>query len=158
MSADEEQGFVIRDRRGRSDEGGSGSESKAPPSGSERPSQTAGPAQAAGQPRSPSAGPAHSHEAGPPVTFATFVFSLGTSALMLMGEQLDPRQGKLPVNLPQAKEIIDILSMLEEKSRGNLNAEEQSVLTDMLYALRMKYVDMTSSPGGSGGRQAGASR
>jgi len=63
---------------------------------------------------------------------------------MLMGEQLDPRQGKLPVNLPQAKEIIDILSVLETKMKGNLNQEEQAMLTDMLYALRMKYVDLAS--------------
>jgi len=63
---------------------------------------------------------------------------------MLMGEQLDPRQGKIPVNLPQAKEIIDILSVLEAKTKGNLNQEEQVLLTDMLYALRMKYVDLAS--------------
>jgi hypothetical protein len=158
MSADEGQGFVIRDRRGRSDEGGSASEGQAPSAKPERPSQAAGQSQAASQPRTaPPPDPAHSHEAGAPVSFAAFVFSLGTSALMLMGEQLDPRQGKLPVNLPQAKEMIDILSMLEDKTRGNLTAEEQAVLTDMLYALRMKYVDMTSSPGGSGGRQTTAS-
>jgi len=63
---------------------------------------------------------------------------------MLMGEQLDPQQERLQVNLPQAKEIIDILSMLEAKTQGNLGTEEQSVLTDMLYALRMKYVSFVS--------------
>ena len=63
---------------------------------------------------------------------------------MLMGEQLDPRQERLQVNLPQAQEIIDILSMLEDKTKGNLSAEEQSVMTDMLYALRMKYVALAS--------------
>jgi hypothetical protein len=63
---------------------------------------------------------------------------------MLMGEQLDPQQGRVPVSLPQAKEIIDILSMLEAKTQGNLTADEQSVLKDMLYALRMKYVDLAS--------------
>jgi hypothetical protein len=110
---EEEQGFVIRDKRGR---------------GAEPAAEEAG----------------QSHEPHPPVTFASFVFSLSTSALMLMGEQLDPRQGKIPVNLPQAKEIIDILSVLETKTKGNLNQEEQAMLTDMLYALRMKYVDMAS--------------
>jgi hypothetical protein len=80
------------------------------------------------------------------------VFSLGTSALILMGEQLDPQQGKPPVNLAQAKEIIDILSMLEDKTRGNLNSDEQAVLVDMLYALRMKYVDLASSPAKPGTR------
>lgn len=70
---------------------------------------------------------------------------MSTSALMLMGEQLSPQQQPGPVNLPQAKEIIDLLSMLEEKTRGNLTADEQGVLTDMLYALRMKFVSL--SPG-----------
>ncbi|MBD0305814.1 MAG: DUF1844 domain-containing protein [Nitrospiraceae bacterium] len=85
------------------------------------------------------------HEPRPPVTFSTFIYSLGTSALMLMGEQLDPQQGRMPVNLSQAKEIIDILSMLEGKTQGNLATEERAVLTDMLYALRMKYVDLASA-------------
>jgi hypothetical protein len=87
---------------------------------------------------------AASHEDVMPVTFSGFIFSLSTSAMMLMGEQLDPQQGQMPVNLAQAKEIIDILSMLESKTRGNLASDEQSVLTDMLYALRMKYVDAAS--------------
>jgi len=133
MAAEEERGFVIRDRRGRGDdrEPSVGPESSS--ASSSRPTQPAA-----------SQGPAHTPESSPPLTFASFVFSLGTSALMLMGEQLDPQQGRVPVNLPQAKEIIDILSMLEAKTRGNLTAEEQAVLTDMLYALRMKYVDLAS--------------
>jgi hypothetical protein len=81
---------------------------------------------------------------GMPVTFASFVISLGSSSLMLMGEQLDPQQPAMPVNLPQAKEIIDLLSVLDAKTKGNLTSEEQTVLRDMLYALRMKYVSLTS--------------
>ncbi len=129
MAKEEEQGFVIRDKRGRGDEP-SAAESSRPAAASPAPAPT----HEAG----------HSHEPHPPVTFASFVFSLSTSALMLMGEQLDPRQGKIPVNLPQAKEIVDILSVLEAKTKGNLNQEEQAMLTDMLYALRMKYVDLAS--------------
>ena len=129
MAKEEEQGFVIRDKRGRGDESAA-SEPGRPAASSPAPDPT----HEAG----------HSHEPHPPVTFASFVFSLSTSALMLMGEQLDPRQGKIPVNLPQAKEIIDILSVLEAKTKGNLNQEEQTMLTDMLYALRMKYVDLAS--------------
>lgn len=129
MAKEEEQGFVIRDKRGRGDESAA-SEPGRPAASSPVPDPTY------------EAG--HSHEPHPPVTFASFVFSLSTSALMLMGEQLDPRQGKIPVNLPQAKEMIDILSVLEAKTKGNLNQEEQAMLTDMLYALRMKYVDLAS--------------
>jgi Domain of unknown function (DUF1844) len=131
MAKEEEQGFVIRDKRGRGDES-SVSESGRPSAAVSSPASD------------PTHEADHSHEPHPPVTFASFVFSLSTSALMLMGEQLDPRQGKIPVNLPQAKEIIDILSVLEGKTKGNLNQEEQAMLTDMLYALRMKYVDVAS--------------
>ncbi len=63
---------------------------------------------------------------------------------MLMGESLDPQQPAPAKNLPQAKEIVDILSLLEEKTKGNLSSEEASVLGDMLYTLRMKYVSLTS--------------
>ncbi len=63
---------------------------------------------------------------------------------MLMGEQLSPENPALPVNLPQAKEIIDILRILEEKTKGNLTEEETNVLHDMLYTLQMKYVGLAS--------------
>lgn len=139
MSADEAEGFVVRDRRLRSEE-------RAAEGGS--PQAHTAPSAAAGQPQPPPAPPAgemvHEQEQALPVTLSSFVFSLGTSALMLMGEQLDPRQARVPVNLVQAKEIIDILSMLEGKTKGNLTSDEQAVLEDMLYALRMKYVDLAS--------------
>ncbi|MDH4154225.1 MAG: DUF1844 domain-containing protein [Nitrospira sp.] len=125
----EEQGFVIRDRRA------SG--------GTEAPSAATSTAQAstsAGTPQSESSQSVLS----PPVTFSSFVISLGSSSLMLMGEQLDPQQPSMPVNLPQAKEIIDLLSVLEDKTKGNLTSDEQTVLRDMLYALRMKYVTLAS--------------
>lgn len=126
---DQEQGFVIRDRRGSgsTDSPSAPSSEKAPASASN--SHTASPSK---------------ETVGLPVTFSSFVISLGSSSLMLMGEQLDPKQPSLPVNLPQAKEIIDLLSVLEEKTKGNLTSDEQTVLRDMLYALRMKYVTLAS--------------
>lgn len=127
---EEQQGFVIRDRRGRGGEESAASTSSAAPTQPERSETQATPAP---------------DEERVPITFSSFVFSLGTSALMLMGESLDPRQPSPPMNLPQAKEIIDILSVLEEKTHGNLSSEEESVLRDMLYTLRMKYVSLTSS-------------
>ena len=132
--SDEEPSFVVRDRRGRSE---STSETTFPKS----PMET--PAAASAEP------PKDSSHAGPPVTFASFVFSLGTSALMLMGETLDPQQPAPPVNIPQAKEMIDILSMLEEKTKNNLSTEESSILRDMLYTLRMKFVSLTPGKGPS---------
>lgn len=132
--AEQEQGFVIRDRRA---SGGSG----APPVSAPDTKQTPiSPAQQA----APAEAPSSQEAPALPVTFASFVISLGSSSLMLMGEQLDPHQEAVPVNLPQAKEIIDLLSVLEEKTKGNLTSEEQTVLRDMLYALRMKYVTLAS--------------
>ena len=131
MPGEPEEGFIIRDRRGSS-------------AGADRPAPTSSQSQAASKeaPLSP-ASPSDS-ASGVPVTFASFVISLGSSSLMLMGEQLDPQQPAMPVNLPQAKEIIDLLSVLDVKTKGNLTTEEQTVLRDMLYALRMKYVSLTS--------------
>ncbi|MEZ4243666.1 MAG: DUF1844 domain-containing protein [Nitrospira sp.] len=70
----------------------------------------------------------------PCITFSSFVISLGSSSLMLMGEQLDPQQAPMPVGLPQAKEIIDLLSVLDDKTKVILTSDEQTVLRDMLYA------------------------
>lgn len=134
MSEQEGQGFVIRDRRGRGpDEGGAAGQDPTATGGGRSPAASGTAADAT-----------HHAEQGPPITFSSFVFSLGTSALMLMGEKVDPNQPDMPVNPGQAKEIVDILSLLEEKTRGNLNDDEQTVLRDMLYALRMKYVDLVS--------------
>jgi uncharacterized protein DUF1844 len=126
--AEQEQGFVIRDRRGAGTESASAESSapKAAPSAAASPSSSS------------------QETPGFPVTFSSFVISLGSSSLMLMGERLDPEQQAVPVNLPQAKEIIDLLSVLDEKTKGNLTSEEQTVLRDMLYALRMKYITLAS--------------
>ncbi|MDH4194498.1 MAG: DUF1844 domain-containing protein [Nitrospirota bacterium] len=126
--SEEERGFVVRDKRGKSE-----------PEASRSPASKASTPEADSSPES-----SHPH---PPLSFSSFVFSLGTSSLMLMGETLDPQQPAPPMSLPQAKEIIDILSMLEEKTKSNLSSEESSVLGDMLYTLRMKYVSLTSGKG-----------
>ena len=129
MAAEQEEGFVVRDRRGGS--------------GPDRPS-TGSPAAPEVQPNQETA-PSDPHQgSGIPVTFSSFVISLGSSSMMLMGEQLDPQQPPMPPNLPQAKDIIDLLSVLENKTQGNLTTDEQAVLRDMLYALRMKYVSLAA--------------
>jgi len=131
VPGEQEEGFIIRDRRGSS----AGADHQAASSSPSKPSAKEAP---------PSPGAEAESATGVPVTFASFVISLGSSSLMLMGEQLDPQQPAMPVNLPQAKEIIDLLSVLDVKTKGNLTNEEQTVLRDMLYALRMKYVSLTS--------------
>jgi len=129
VAAEQEEGFVVRDRRGGS--------------GPDRPS-AASPAASEVQ-SNQEAAPSDPHQgSGIPVTFSSFVISLGSSSMMLMGEQLDPQQPPMPLNLPQAKDIIDLLSVLESKTTGNLTTDEQAVLRDMLYALRMKYVSLAA--------------
>jgi hypothetical protein len=80
-----------------------------------------------------------------PATFLSFVYSLGTSALMLLGETPAQKGSSHAQNLGHAQEIIDILSILETKTKGNLTQEEETVLQEMLYALRIKYVEKASS-------------
>ncbi len=72
--------------------------------------------------------------------FSTFVITLSTSAMLYLGEIPDPDGNKVEVNLPMAKHSIDLLVMLREKTRGNLSEEEQKLLDQMLYDLRMKFV------------------
>ncbi|MBW2643541.1 MAG: DUF1844 domain-containing protein [Deltaproteobacteria bacterium] len=76
----------------------------------------------------------------PKINFATFVFSLNSSVLLQLGLIDDPATGKKTKNLPLAKQTIDILSMLEEKTQGNLTKDEETMLKNILYDLRMLYV------------------
>jgi hypothetical protein len=76
----------------------------------------------------------------PEVTFSTFVYSLSTSALVHLGEIPEPLTEKMDKNLPLAKQTIDILGILQEKTKGNLTQEEENLLTSFLYDLRMRYV------------------
>jgi len=76
----------------------------------------------------------------PEINFQTFIFSLNASALVQLGEIEDPASGKKDKNLPLAKQTIDILSMLEEKTAGNLATDEAELMKHILYDLRMRYV------------------
>lgn len=80
----------------------------------------------------------------PEINFSTFIFSLNSSALVHLGVIEDPATGQKDKNLPIAKQTIDIIGMLEEKTRGNLTNEEENLLKDILYNLRMLYVTNTS--------------
>ena len=76
----------------------------------------------------------------PEINFPTFIISLNASALVNLGAIEDPATGTKVKNLPLAKQTIDILSMLEEKTRGNLTDEEGKILKNILYDLRIIYV------------------
>jgi hypothetical protein len=77
----------------------------------------------------------------PEINFSTFVISLSTQALMNLGEIPNPLTNETEKDVPVAKQMIDILGMLQEKTRGNLDAGESKLLQDILFDLRMKYVE-----------------
>ena len=80
----------------------------------------------------------------PEVTFTAFVMSMNTSALFHMGEISDPASGEKHVDLVLAQHSIDTLTMLEDKTKGNLNDDERDLLKHVLYDLKMRYVRVAS--------------
>lgn len=80
-----------------------------------------------------------------PMSFDIFVLSLNASALIHLGESHEAGVPPEPVNLPLARQTIDILSMLEEKTRGNLSGEEERLLHQILFDLRMRYTRRASA-------------
>lgn len=119
-------GFTVTDRRsfgdgGASDDGGpSGGPTETPPGD---------------QP-----GPGY-----PPIDFHTFILSLASSALMHMGELDSPDGGAGDVDLPLAKHTIDVIAMLQEKTKGNLTPPEASLIESLLYDLRLRYVEKSKA-------------
>ena len=79
----------------------------------------------------------------PKIDFSTFAISLGTSALFHMGVVGDPEKGEPPPkNLAMARQTIDTLEMLAEKTRGNLAEQEANLMESLLYELRMRFVEI----------------
>jgi hypothetical protein len=76
----------------------------------------------------------------PEITFSAFLFSLGSSAFIHLGALPDPSTGEINKNLPLAKQTIDLLVLLQEKTRGNLTQEETDMFDHLLYDLRMQYI------------------
>ncbi|MBA4367592.1 MAG: DUF1844 domain-containing protein [Desulfobacterium sp.] len=76
----------------------------------------------------------------PKINFSTFIFSLNSSALYHLGLVPDPTTGKKEKNLLLAKQSIDILGMLDEKTHGNLTNDEEKLLRHILHDLRLMYV------------------
>jgi Domain of unknown function (DUF1844) len=76
------------------------------------------------------------------LSFTAFVLSLASTAAVHFGDLPDPQSGQpLEPNLDGAAQMIEILSLLDQKTRGNLTAEERQVLEQVLYELRMRFVD-----------------
>jgi hypothetical protein len=80
----------------------------------------------------------------PEINFTHFIFSLSTSVLIQLGEIQDPVTQQQAKNLPLAKQTIDLIGMLKEKTKGNLTLDEERLIESALYDLRMRYVKAAS--------------
>jgi len=76
----------------------------------------------------------------PEVTFSAFVMSLNTSVLYYLGEVADPVSGKKSVNLDAARHGIDTLVLVQNKTRGNLAGDEEEILKNILYDIKLRFV------------------
>jgi hypothetical protein len=131
------RGFTVQDRRRFSPETGEARDDVA-----DTPHDPAPAAPSAESPDTRTEAPsAAHHEPLPEINFSTFVISLSTQVLMHLGEIANPISGTVDADVPAAKQMIDMLSMLKDKTRGNLNANEERLMQDILFDLRMKYVE-----------------
>jgi hypothetical protein len=80
----------------------------------------------------------------PPIDFPSYVLSYYTQGLVLLGEVPNPYTNKKEEDIDAARHTVDILSMLKEKTKGNLSQEEQQLLDSVLYELRMKFMAKTN--------------
>jgi hypothetical protein len=88
-------------------------------------------------------------ESLPPMTFGAFVLMLSTSARVHLGEAVVPGGDEaVEPDLELAHQTIDILEMLEEKTRGNLDSDEEHLIQSVLHDLRMRYVEVRDKRSG----------
>ncbi len=133
MAEKTDKGFTVKDKRSFTSKGESKEPLEETPHDEPRKQETA-------------AQPESEHpvnESQPPlpeINFSTFILSLSSSALFHFGELPDPVTNQKQQNLPMAKQTIDILGILQEKTSGNLTEEESKLLENLLYDLRMRYV------------------
>ena len=138
MSGEEEKsegkGFTVQDRRRFSPDTGEARDRAPEAREATKPETSEIPPEAKANTQGP-------QETLPEINFSTFIISLSTQALMHLGEIANPMTGKMETDIPAAKQVIDILAMLQEKTRSNLNSGEERLVEDILFDLRMKYVE-----------------
>ena len=128
--AEEEKGFVIKDRRGFDESGELKKEAQ------ETEKTTPKEESRKAQPRAEEA----RRSPLPEVNFSSLIFSLSSSALLHLGEIPDPQTNEKLIDLALAKHSIDIIAMLQEKTRGNVSEEEKNFLESILAELRLRFV------------------
>jgi hypothetical protein len=128
--AEEEKGFVIKDRRS-FDETGELKDTKLEEEAKKEEPKDQAPKKEAERPPLPE------------VNFNSLIFSLSSTVFFHLGEIADPQSGKKAKDLPLAKHTIDIIAMLKEKTEGNLTEEEKKFIENILTDLRWRYVNAT---------------
>jgi hypothetical protein len=126
----EEQGFKVTDKRPFSEEGELRKEAASEEQKTEE-------SASAGESRS-------SREAPPKIDFPSYILSYYTQGLVLLGEVPNPYTNKKEEDLEGARHIVDILEMLQEKTKGNLAKEEGQLVESVLYEMRMKFMAKTN--------------
>ena len=132
----DEQGFRVTDKRGFREDG----ETKTPEASEKGDEKPAGESTSAEEKKS--AGQEASSR--PPIDFPSYLLSYYTQGLVLLGEVPNPYTNKKEEDVDAARHTIDILSMLEEKTKGNLSKDEQQLLESVIYELRMKFMAKTN--------------
>jgi hypothetical protein len=139
--------FVVNDRRlfskdGRINNEAGGVETPGEPQ-AETPAEAGAPAEEPVRPDPPPKSrpaPGGPPREMPPPSFPSLLVGLATSALIHLGESPEPGQAAPTVDLPAAKHAIDLLGILQTKTKGNLESEEEALLETLLYDLRLKFV------------------
>ena len=125
----QDRGFKVQDRRLFSSETGESRKQEPPPRREEK---------TAPQERSTEESP----DSYPEVTFSSFILGLSSQALMCLGEIPNSQDGRPHQDLPAARQLIDILGLLKQKTEGNLEKNEVQLLDHILFDLRMKFVEL----------------
>jgi len=133
----DEEGFKVTDRRMFTAEG------EVRPQEQEEQAAASPPTEVSGKPPAPEETRSRSEpedETRERVDFASFLISLATTGMVHMGEIPEPTTGQVMQNLEGARQMIEILTLLKEKTGGNLSGEEEHLLENLLYELRMKFL------------------
>ncbi|NJD63293.1 MAG: DUF1844 domain-containing protein [Deltaproteobacteria bacterium] len=150
MSDPESKGFKVVDKRGRADEDRE-PPAAVPPPPPASPGETGNRPGAGGVEGKKRPEDAASAVGGP--AFLDLVGTLQFGAMAHLGMIQAPDGKRSPVNLPAAKDSIDLLVILQEKTKGNLTEEENEVLGEGLYHLRMAYLAVMKAGQGAGGKE-----
>jgi len=146
---EDKRGFKVQDRRRFSAEGETKAEGEesSDRNDAQSPQPDAAPSKPEPASKPTASQPSNASAPAPELTFAAFVWSLSEQALAALGEIPDPATGKVMHDLVMAQQMIDIIIMLRDKTRGNLDQHEQTLVQEILSTLQMKYVELARQPG-----------